>query len=661
MKEGSLTRFVFINQILLKMQTRNYQLIGIYVLVNIFTIIGMNSNSFAQCTSLCGPNLISNSSFESTTANCGTSNSEMFTDYSQVQDWFGTACLSCPGNGSTPDYYNSSCSGAAATENCGYGAGSVGFFTSADVGGTSGSNAREYVQTQLANTLVAGQEYCATIQVKTSPGSIAYVPTDGLGLWFTDNMVDIDVDNGGQQFLGPGSIVNAIPQIQNAPGNLIDTVCTTISGSFIATGTESWIVMGNFTPDNAMQTNASCSGLFTFCFGYLIVDQVELVAVCSSCDATITASAPSCINDAPFNLTAATPGGTWSGPGITDANLGTFDPSVAGVGNHEIIYDLTCGDDDTIVITVNDSDDASFSYAQQSFCLTAPNPTPTISGLTGGTFTIDGGGIINSSTGEVDIQASGSGDYTVTYTTNGPCPTSGTFDITILPSLDATINAAGPFCKYDTALNLTAIEPGGTWSGNGITDVNNGTFDPSLAGAGTHTITYDLGCGDIDTEDIIVHDVNNSTTLDALTITANAVGATYQWLDCKNFSEISGETSQSFTATSNGDYAVVVTENGCTDTSECVSIDMVSLKEDLNHNELIIYPNPTNDILNITGLAEMEGGIEYSIYDNLGRLVLNGNLTDQTQSINCAEIARGLYTLQIISSNKTYSRQFFKN
>ena len=38
--------------------------------------------------------------------------------------------------------------------------------------------------------------------------------------------------------------------------------------------------------------------------------------------------------------------------------------------------------------------------------------------------------------------------------------------------------------------HLTASPAGGTFSGTGITDASNGTFDPAVAGAGTHTITY---------------------------------------------------------------------------------------------------------------------------------------------------------------------------
>ena len=54
--------------------------------------------------------------------------------------------------------------------------------------------------------------------------------------------------------------------------------------------------------------------------------------------------------------------------------------------------------------------------------------------------------------------------------------------------------------------------------------------------------------------------------------------ATYQCLDCDNsMSIIAGETNQSLTALSNGNYAVEVTANCCTDTSACVTITTVGI------------------------------------------------------------------------------------
>ncbi|MDD3876116.1 MAG: PKD domain-containing protein [Bacteroidales bacterium] len=68
------------------------------------------------------------------------------------------------------------------------------------------------------------------------------------------------------------------------------------------------------------------------------------------CDATICPAGPVCHNAPAFNLVANSPGGTWSGPGITSSTLGTFDPAVAGTGSHMIVYTLACGSDSTLIV-----------------------------------------------------------------------------------------------------------------------------------------------------------------------------------------------------------------------------------------------------------------------------------------------------------------------
>ena len=59
------------------------------------------------------------------------------------------------------------------------------------------------------------------------------------------------------------------------------------------------------------------------------------------CDATICHPADFCITDGAVTLTAATAGGTWSGPGVSSS--GVFTPSAAGTGTFTITYALACG------------------------------------------------------------------------------------------------------------------------------------------------------------------------------------------------------------------------------------------------------------------------------------------------------------------------------
>jgi gliding motility-associated-like protein len=96
---------------------------------------------------------------------------------------------------------------------------------------------------------------------------------------------------------------------------------------------------------------------------------------------------------------------------------------------------------------------------------------------------------------------------------------------------DATICNAGPLCTTDPAINLTVMTPGGTWSASCGTCINSaGTFNPSTAGAGTHTIIYTLGCG----ADSIQITVNNCSPLSVCveqngTLTVSGGTGPYTW------------------------------------------------------------------------------------------------------------------------------------
>jgi gliding motility-associated-like protein len=76
-------------------------------------------------------------------------------------------------------------------------------------------------------------------------------------------------------------MVNATPQIENPSGNFIDNNCQTISGTFIANGTEQWVVIGNFKNDANTNFSTGCS-FFSPCIGYLVIDNISIRAACST-------------------------------------------------------------------------------------------------------------------------------------------------------------------------------------------------------------------------------------------------------------------------------------------------------------------------------------------------------------------------------------------
>jgi hypothetical protein len=145
---------------------------------------------------------------------------------------------------------------------------------------------------------------------------------------------------------------------------------------------------------------------------------------------------------------------------------------------------------------------------------------------------------------------------------------------------NATINPSGPFCTTSPNTQLTAVNGGGTWSGPGVSST--GLFNPSLAGAGTHTITYSLGvspCNSISTTTIIVTEpptINIITTnvscngeCDGVITVEPLNGATYLFVGGSIVGN-GGNQNNVLTGVCPGNYTVTVTQNGCQSTGSVV-------------------------------------------------------------------------------------------
>lgn len=229
-------------------------------------------SSNSQCTPN-GSNLIPNPSFELTNAFCNGADNQVYYDQSPLQNWRGTDPLAVAG--STPDVKNNdgtTCGGATNAPNntCFTGAKRVGFFVYTSFGG------REYIQTTLTSPLTAGTTYCFSMTVRSNYSSIGNVllNTDGIGAHFRNSApINIQTMNGGNQFLGPGSTINATPQVQQPAGVVITSACTVVSGTFVATGGENLVVIGNFRNNASTTTSGSSSS------GYMYVDDVRLYPV----------------------------------------------------------------------------------------------------------------------------------------------------------------------------------------------------------------------------------------------------------------------------------------------------------------------------------------------------------------------------------------------
>lgn len=168
-----------------------------------------------------------------------------------------------------------------------------------------------------------------------------------------------------------------------------------------------------------------------------------------------------------------------------------------------------------------------------------------------------------------------SGTYTDTLTNAAGCDSILTINLAIHLPTSAFITDSG-CVSYTSPSGLYA------WTESGI-------YNDTIANAN--------GCDSTLIIDLTVKSVETSVNVIGTTITCSAQGATFQWLDCDDdFAVIDGKTGPSFTPSSTGNYAVAVTQNGCTDTSECKKVTLpVGADESWAPGGLRIFPNPARD------------------------------------------------------------------
>ena len=243
-----------------------------------------------------------------------------------------------------------------------------------------------------------------------------------------------------------------------------------------------------FTPSPGnLGTNNIIYSIFS---GGCAVTQTQVTVVTNSANASFSGLLANYCSSSPIStLTPVMNGGTFTGPGISGNN---FNPALAGAGTHQIIYSINlggaCVDSDTISTTVNVSPNPAFSGLAPTYCVTAPSVTlvPTVPG---GTFSGPG---VSGTTFNPALAGIGSPTIRYVVTANG-CSDSSSVTISVISGLDGAFTGLfSGYCTSDPAATLVPNTPGGTFSGPGV---SGNTFTPSLAGVGTHTVSYTVSSG----------------------------------------------------------------------------------------------------------------------------------------------------------------------
>jgi hypothetical protein len=207
------------------------------------------------------------------------------------------------------------------------------------------------------------------------------------------------------------------------------------------------------------------------------------------------------------------------------------------------------------------------------------------------------------------------------------------------------------------ATSYTWTIPGG-WTGSSTT---NSITVIAITSNGDITVFADNDCGLSAGQSlsVILTSIDTSVSLSGTTLTSNAAGAAYQWIDCGNGNlPISGETDKSFTAVASGNYAVIVSKNSCMDTSSCYSINTVGIIDNISSAAFKIYPNPSHGkfIIEMGDIKGRTENAEIEIYNLFGKKVFQSAMTKIKSEIDLSHQSNGIYVLKIHDGIKIFNR-----
>jgi len=216
-------------------------------------------------------------------------------------------------------------------------------------------------------------------------------------------------------------------------------------------------------------------------------------------------------------------------------------------------------------------------------------------------------------------------------------------------SCDGTVSSIGLTAITDNCGTPTvSYELAGATTGSGSgSDASSTVFEP-----GVTTVTYTLDDGNGNTNQYtftvsyqVVEDV--VVTVDAGTLSCDNTG-TYQWINCADNSIIAGETSSSYRPGVNGSYAVILTQGGCSDTSECITLNYTGIDSDRTQ-DYKVYPNPARDYVSID-MDNEQTNVTIRVFDMTGQLIHEEELDRFTQTrLDVSRFKTGMYMIQIQS------------
>jgi hypothetical protein len=214
---------------------------------------------------------------------------------------------------------------------------------------------------------------------------------------------------------------------------------------------------------------------------------------------------------------------------------------------------------------------------------------------------------------------------------------------------DGTVSAIGLTNVLDNCStpDITYSLNGAT-TGSGSGDASSVLFDP-----GVTTVTYTLDDGNGNSSQYqftvtyqVVEDIVVTATDGKLTCENTG---SYLWINCNDNSIVEGETSASFSPVTNGEYAVILTQGACSDTSECYSVTASGIGNGEVNRQYVVYPNPAHDFVTID-MVDEQTNATIKVVDMTGKILRMVEMDRFIKTnIDISSFKEGLYLIQIHS------------
>jgi len=320
------------------------------------------------------------------------------------------------------------------------------------------------------------------------------------GQSFTFDVIFTDFDTAGNISVDSIGITSNIATV--LPGATFTTV-----GSNPVTATVSWTAVsipGSFVTFNFFAQDDACPvfGIATTTYGVFVSDSTYLppdTSVCSGDSIFLDANGGSS-----FTWTSISGDPLIVGQTISCDSCGapTFNFTQTTVLAVQSNLPALCNNTDTMTITV--FTETPIDIVDDSpYCVTEGIDSLSLAVIPSqGTGTWLGLGIVDQNLGLfapniLNPSIGGDTTFQVIYNHGGNCPNSDTTLITVVGLPNTNISTPGPFCVNDQSIQLTSqVNNGGYWTGPGVTDTVQGTFDATQFTVGdTVTIFYTVDGG----------------------------------------------------------------------------------------------------------------------------------------------------------------------